>query len=76
MSDKIEEILYMALGKGKDFYDAVLSVSKGLPKSKYPEMGDKLEKAYSIVEQQREKGYENKHLDKKQRRKNRHKNKK
>ena len=60
MSDKVEDILYQA-------HNEVLEVSKSLDgngKSYYC-IGDKMEEAYNIVKNKKEKGYESKHLDKK-----------
>lgn len=65
MSDKVEDILYKAYGEG--IWSDVLSVSKSLEGKHYHTYGDKIEEAYNIVKTKREKGYENKHLDKKRR---------
>ncbi len=63
MSDKVEDILYKAYGEG--IWSDVLSVSKSLEGKHYHTYGDKIEEAYNIVKTKKEKGYENKHLDKK-----------
>jgi len=67
MSDKVEDILYQAYGEG--IYEEVMAVSKSLGNGGkvWPTVGDKFEEAYNLVKQQKEKGYENKHLDKKRR---------
>tara|TARA_R110000796_G_scaffold40092_1_gene99461 strand:+ start:85 stop:300 length:216 start_codon:yes stop_codon:yes gene_type:complete len=65
MSDKVEDILYQAHNEG--LWKEVLEVSKSLDgngKSYYC-IGDKMEEAYNIVKNKKEKGYESKHLDKK-----------
>ena len=68
MSDKVEDILYQAHEEG--IYEEVMAVSKSLNDSKrsWPTVGDKFEEAYYLVKKQKEKGYENTHLDKKRRR--------
>jgi len=64
MSDKIEDILYKAHDEG--IWSEVITVSKSLDGVKhFHTYGDKIEEAYNIVKTKREKGYENKYLDKK-----------
>jgi len=65
MSDKVEDILYQAHNEG--LWKEVLKVSKSLDGNgkSYYSVGDKMEEAYNIVKNKKEKGYENKHLDKK-----------
>ena len=69
MSDKVEDILYQAHEEG--IYEEVMAVSKSLNDGKrsWPTIGDKFEEAYYLVkkQKQKEKGYENTHLDKKRR---------
>tara|TARA_Y100000592_G_C5323034_1_gene245713 strand:- start:253 stop:462 length:210 start_codon:yes stop_codon:yes gene_type:complete len=65
MSDKVEDILYQAHDEG--IYDEVMAASRSLDNKNYWTVGDKYEEAYRIVKQQKEKGYESKHLDKKRR---------
>ena len=68
MSDKVEDILYQAYAEG--IWKEVLQVSKSLDnKGKhFYSYGDKMEEAYRIViKKQKEKSYENKHMDKKKR---------
>ena len=65
MSDKVEDILYQAYDEG--IYNEVMAVSKSLDDKSYWTIADKFEEAYNIVKTKREKGYENKHLDKQKR---------
>jgi len=65
MSDRIEDILYQAHDEG--IYNEVMNVSKNLDNRQYWNVADKFEEAYRIVKTKKEKGYENKHLDKKTR---------
>ena len=65
MSDKVEDILYQAHDEG--IYNEVMAVSRSLDQKHYWTVADKFEEAYRIVKTKREKGYENKHLDKKRR---------
>ena len=65
MSDKVEDILYQAHDEG--IYNEVMAVSKSLDDKSYWTIADKFEESYNIVKTKREKGYENKHLDKKRR---------
>lgn len=65
MSDKVEDILYLAHSEG--IWQDVMEVSKSLNDRSYHTYGDKIEEAYKIVKTKKEKGYEDKHLDKKRR---------
>ena len=65
MSDRIEDILYQANDEGR--YNEVMNVSKSLDNKQFWAVGDKFEEAYRIVKTKKEKGYENKHLDKQKR---------
>jgi hypothetical protein len=62
---RVEDILYQAYHEG--IREEVLEVSRSLDKIKFAEIGDSIEEAYRIVKIKKEKGYENKHLDKKRR---------
>ena len=44
-----------------------MNVSKNLDNRQYWNVADKFEEAYRIVKTKKEKGYENKHLDKQKR---------
>ena len=65
MSDKVEDILYQAYEEG--LWHEVMEESKSLDGNHYHTYGDKFEEAYRIVKTKKEKGYENKHLDKQKR---------
>ena len=65
MSDKVEDILYQAHREG--IWKEVMAVSKSLDGNTFYTYGDKIEEAYNIVKIKKEKGYENKYLDKKRR---------
>ena len=71
MSDKVEDILYQAYNEG--IWKEVMQVSKSLDNNgrTYYSVADKFEEAYNIVKTKKEKGYENKHLDNKTRRRKR-----
>jgi hypothetical protein len=71
MSDKVEDILYQAYNEG--IWKDVMEVSKSLDNNgkAYYSVADKFEEAYNIVKTKKEKGYENKHLDNKTRRRKR-----
>jgi len=71
MSDKVEDILYQAYEEG--IWKEVMQVSKSLDNNgkSYYTVADKFEEAYRIVKTKKEKGYENKHLDNKTRRRKR-----
>ena len=65
MSDKVEDILYQAHNEG--IWNDVMEVSKSLSTRNFHTYGDKIEEAYNIVKTKKEKGYEDKYLDKKRR---------
>jgi len=67
MSDKVEDILYQAYDEG--IWTEVMAASKSLDNNgkSYYTVADKFEEAYWMVKKQKEKGYENTHLDKKKR---------
>ena len=65
MSDKVEDILYQAHNEG--IWNDVMEVSKSLSTRNFHTYGDKIEEAYNIVKKKKEKGYEDKYLDKKRR---------
>ncbi len=71
MSDKVEDILYQAHKEG--IWEEVLQVSKSLDGEgkHFYSYGDKIEEAYKIVKTKKEKGYENKCLGNKARRRKR-----